>query len=103
MHRMQLDLSHKQTHSQPLYLPLSIGCGLSAMKEVSFAWNGFTNAMLSNVGMVLRNIYSKKALGDYKDADVSVERGVEGVVVASFRRRWTSTRTPAKPSGAWWC
>lgn len=70
---MQLDLSHNQTNSQPLHLPLPTGCGLSAMKEVSFAWNGFTNAMLSNVGMVLRNIYSKKALGDYKDADVSVE------------------------------
>ena len=71
------------------------------MKEVSFAWNGFTNAMLSNVGMVLRNIYSKKALGDYKDADVSVERGVEGVVVAVFfRRRWTSTGTPVKSSGS---
>ena len=73
---MQLHLCHK--HSRPMYLPLPAGCGLSAMKEVSFAWNGFTNAMLSNVGMVLRNIYSKKALGEYKDADVSVE----GVVVA---------------------
>ena len=55
----------------PIYVWLSLvpivaGCGLSAMKEVSFAWNGFNNAMLSNVGMVLRNIYSKKALGDYK-------------------------------------
>eukprot|EP00891_Asterochloris_glomerata_P003352 jgi/Astpho2/3352/Aster-04701 len=61
--------------SAPIYvwlslLPIVAGCGLSAMKEVSFAWNGFTNAMLSNVGMVLRNIYSKKALGDYKDADI---------------------------------
>ena len=72
------------------------------MKEVSFAWNGFTNAMLSNVGMVLRNIYSKKALGEYKDADVSVERGAEGGVAAmSFTRCWTSTRTPAKPSPDW--
>ena len=59
----------KETY--PIYVWLSLvpivaGCGLSAMKEVSFAWNGFNNAMLSNVGMVLRNIYSKKALGDYK-------------------------------------
>ncbi len=34
--------------------------------QVSFAWNGFNNAMISNVGMVLRNIYSKKSLGDFK-------------------------------------
>lgn len=59
----------KETY--PIYVWLSLvpivaGCGLSAMKEVSFAWNGFNNAMLSNIGMVLRNIYSKKALGDYK-------------------------------------
>ena len=47
-------------------LPIVAGCGLSAMKEVSFAWNGFNNAMLSNLGMVLRNIYSKKALKDFK-------------------------------------
>lgn len=62
----------KETY--PIYVWLSLvpivaGCGLSAMKEVSFAWNGFNNAMLSNVGMVLRNIYSKKALGDYKHID----------------------------------
>lgn len=38
--------SHTRTHS-----------------KVSFAWSGFNNAMVSNVGMVLRNIYSKKFLG----------------------------------------
>lgn len=36
------------------------------MKEVSFSWGGFNNAMISNLGMVLRNIYSKKSLNDYK-------------------------------------
>lgn len=41
-------------------LPIVAGCSLSAMKEISFAWNGFNNAMISNLGMVLRNIYSKK-------------------------------------------
>ena len=59
----------KETYPYYVWLslvPIVAGCGLSAMKEVSFAWNGFNNAMLSNVGMVLRNIYSKKALGDYK-------------------------------------
>jgi solute carrier family 35 protein E1 len=47
-------------------LPIVAGCSLSAMKEVSFSWGGFNNAMISNVGMVLRNIYSKKSLNDYK-------------------------------------
>lgn len=55
----------------PVYVWLSLvpiigGCSLAAMKEVSFAWGGFNNAMISNFGMVLRNIYSKKALGDFK-------------------------------------
>lgn len=49
--------------------PIVAGCSLSAMKEVSFSWGGFNNAMISNVGMVLRNIYSKKSLNDYKDVD----------------------------------
>lgn len=50
-------------------LPIIAGCSLAAMKEVSFVWGGFNNAMLSNVGMVLRNIYSKKYLGEYKNID----------------------------------
>ncbi|KDD73011.1 triose-phosphate transporter [Helicosporidium sp. ATCC 50920] len=49
-------------------LPIIAGCSLAAMKEVSFAWNGFNNAMISNLGMVLRNVYSKKSLGDYKNS-----------------------------------
>ncbi|KAI7839663.1 hypothetical protein COHA_006472 [Chlorella ohadii] len=57
--------------STPVYvwmslLPIIAGCSLAAMKEVSFAWSGFNNAMISNVGMVLRNIYSKKFLGQLK-------------------------------------
>lgn len=50
-------------------LPIVAGCSLSAMKEVSFSWGGFNNAMVSNLGMVLRNIYSKKSLNDYKHID----------------------------------
>ena len=55
----------------PLYvwlslLPIVAGCSMSAMKEVSFVWAGFNNAMISNLGMVLRNIYSKKSLTNYK-------------------------------------
>jgi len=50
-------------------LPIVAGCAMSAMKEVSFAWSGFNNAMISNLGMVLRNIYSKKSLANYKHID----------------------------------
>lgn len=50
-------------------LPIVAGCSLAAMKEVSFAWGGFNNAMLSNIGMVLRNIASKKTLNAFKDID----------------------------------
>lgn len=58
----------------PLYVWLSLfpivaGCAMSAMKEVSFAWSGFNSAMISNIGMVLRNIYSKKSLNKYKHID----------------------------------
>ncbi len=47
-------------------LPIVAGCSLAAMKEVSFAWGGFNNAMISNLGMVLRNITSKKTLQSFK-------------------------------------
>jgi len=50
-------------------LPIIAGCSLAAMKEVSFVWGGFNNAMLSNIGMVLRNIYSKKYLDEFKHID----------------------------------
>ena len=35
-------------------------------RQVTFAWPGFNNAMASNVGMVVRNILSKKLMGGYK-------------------------------------
>ena len=47
-------------------LPIVAGCSLSAMKELSFAWGGFLFAMGSNLGMVFRNILSKKCLTDVK-------------------------------------
>ena len=50
-------------------MPIIAGCSLAAMKEVSFSWGGFNNAMISNIGMVLRNVYSKKYLDEYKDID----------------------------------
>jgi solute carrier family 35 protein E1 len=55
-------------YSLPVYLsllPIVAGCSLSAMKEVSLTMAGLSGAMLSNVGMVLRNIYSKKSMNNY--------------------------------------
>eukprot|EP00951_Prasinocladus_malaysianus_P026017 scaffold229540_cov45-Prasinocladus_malaysianus.AAC.1 len=46
-------------------LPIVAGCSLSAMKELSFAWPGFLFAMASNLGMVMRNIFSKKTMTDF--------------------------------------
>lgn len=62
----------KETY--PLYvwgslMPIIAGCSLAAIKEVSFSWGGFNNAMISNLGMVLRNVYSKKYLDEFKDID----------------------------------
>mmetsp|Transcript_42018 Transcript_42018/g.70106 ORF Transcript_42018/g.70106 Transcript_42018/m.70106 type:complete len:401 (+) Transcript_42018:69-1271(+) len=57
-----------EVYSLPVYLsliPIVAGCSLSAMKEVSFNMAGLNMAMLSNVGMVMRNIYSKKSLNNY--------------------------------------
>jgi solute carrier family 35 protein E1 len=62
----------KETYPYYVWLsliPIIAGCSLAAMKEVSFVWGGFNNAMLSNIGMVLRNIYSKKYLGEFKNID----------------------------------
>jgi hypothetical protein len=57
-----------EVYSLPVYLsllPIVAGCSLSAMKEVSLNMSGLSGAMISNVGMVLRNIYSKKSLNNY--------------------------------------
>lgn len=47
-------------------VPIAFGCSLAAIKEISFSWAGFNSAMISNLGMVFRGIYSKKTLNDYK-------------------------------------
>lgn len=46
-------------------VPIIAGCAISSLNEVTFAWAGFLNASASNVGMVLRNIASKKMMGQY--------------------------------------
>ncbi|KAK0602430.1 hypothetical protein LWI29_033251 [Acer saccharum] len=48
-------------------LPIVFGCSLAAVTEVSFNFGGLWCAMISNVGFVLRNIYSKKSLQSFKE------------------------------------
>ncbi|CAA3018490.1 xylulose 5-phosphate phosphate translocator, chloroplastic [Olea europaea subsp. europaea] len=50
-------------------LPIVFGCSLAAVTEVSFNFGGLWGAMISNVGFVLRNIYSKKSLQNFKEVD----------------------------------
>lgn len=50
-------------------LPIVFGCSLAAVTEVSFNFAGLWGAMISNVGFVLRNIYSKKSLQSFKEVN----------------------------------
>ncbi|KAJ8763187.1 hypothetical protein K2173_025572 [Erythroxylum novogranatense] len=50
-------------------LPIVLGCSLAAITEVSFNFQGLWGALISNVGFVLRNIYSKKSLQQYKEVN----------------------------------
>ncbi|KNA08568.1 hypothetical protein SOVF_161150 [Spinacia oleracea] len=50
-------------------LPIVFGCSLAAVTEVSFNLQGLWGALISNVGFVLRNIYSKKSLQSFKEVD----------------------------------
>ncbi|OIW13901.1 hypothetical protein TanjilG_31790 [Lupinus angustifolius] len=50
-------------------LPIVLGCSLAAVTEVSFNVQGLWGALISNVGFVLRNIYSKKSLQNFKEVN----------------------------------
>ncbi|CAB4269262.1 unnamed protein product [Prunus armeniaca] len=50
-------------------LPIVLGCSLAAITEVSFNFQGLWGALISNVGFVLRNIYSKRSLQNFKEVD----------------------------------
>ncbi|CAA0842513.1 Xylulose 5-phosphate/phosphate translocator-chloroplastic [Striga hermonthica] len=50
-------------------LPIVFGCSLAAVTEVSFNFGGLWGAMISNVGFVLRNIYSKRSLQSFKEVN----------------------------------
>lgn len=50
-------------------LPIVLGCSLAAVTEVSFNIQGLWGALISNVGFVLRNIYSKRSLQNFKEVD----------------------------------
>lgn len=50
-------------------LPIVFGCSLAAITEASFNFGGLSGAMISNVGFVLRNIYSKRSLQCFKEVN----------------------------------
>ncbi|KAK9274212.1 hypothetical protein L1049_019026 [Liquidambar formosana] len=50
-------------------LPIVLGCSLAAITEVSFNFGGLWGALISNVGFVLRNIYSKRSLQSFKEVN----------------------------------
>ncbi|KAF9624492.1 hypothetical protein IFM89_011535 [Coptis chinensis] len=50
-------------------LPIVFGCSLAAATEVSFNVQGLWGALISNVGFVLRNIYSKRSLQNFKEVN----------------------------------
>jgi solute carrier family 35, member E1 len=45
------------------------GCFLAAHQEVTFSWVGCNYAMASNLGMVLRGIYSRQCLQGFEGMD----------------------------------
>ncbi|KAF6169442.1 hypothetical protein GIB67_021445 [Kingdonia uniflora] len=49
-------------------LSIVLGCSLAVVTEVSFNLQGLSGALISNVGFVLRNIYSKKSLQNFTEA-----------------------------------
>ncbi|KAF3444078.1 hypothetical protein FNV43_RR13768 [Rhamnella rubrinervis] len=50
-------------------IPIVMGCSLAAVTEVSFNLQGLWGALISNVGFVLRNIYSKRSLQNFKEVN----------------------------------
>ncbi|KAK8968500.1 hypothetical protein KSP40_PGU001098 [Platanthera guangdongensis] len=50
-------------------LPIVAGCSLATVTELSFNAAGLYGALISNVGFVLRNIYSKQSLYEFKHID----------------------------------
>ncbi|KAA0049061.1 xylulose 5-phosphate/phosphate translocator [Cucumis melo var. makuwa] len=50
-------------------LPIVFGCSLAAITEATFNFEGLSGAMISNVGFVLRNIYSKRSLQNFKEVN----------------------------------
>lgn len=55
-----------QTFALPVYLsllPIIAGVGIASLKELSFSWVAFGNAMGSNTASALRGILGKKQMG----------------------------------------
>ncbi|XP_020595195.1 xylulose 5-phosphate/phosphate translocator, chloroplastic-like [Phalaenopsis equestris] len=61
-------------HFYPIHIWLSVipivaGCSLAAATEVSLNAAGLWSALISNIGFVLRNIYSKQSFNEFKHVD----------------------------------
>ncbi|CAL8992481.1 unnamed protein product, partial [Prunus brigantina] len=50
-------------------LPIVFSCSLVAIDGVSFNSQGMWGALISNLGFVLRNIYSKCSFQNFKEVD----------------------------------
>ncbi|KAK3015423.1 hypothetical protein RJ639_006541 [Escallonia herrerae] len=50
-------------------LPIVFGCSLAAVTEVTFNVGGLWGALISNVGFVFRNIFSKRSLQSFKEVN----------------------------------
>ncbi|XP_065854521.1 xylulose 5-phosphate/phosphate translocator, chloroplastic [Euphorbia lathyris] len=61
-------------------LPIVLGCSLAAVTEVSFNFQGLWGALISNVGFVFRNIYSKKSLQSFKEVNGLNMYGVISII-----------------------
>lgn len=50
-------------------VPIVAGCSLAVLTEPTFDTAGLSGALISNLGFVLRNIYSKQSLSDFSEID----------------------------------
>ena len=76
-------------------VPIIAGCFIAACKEVTFDWWGFNFAMASNLGMVLRGIYSKQCLRDFEHMSGINLCALEQLVICGIARHVACEPAPA--------
>ena len=50
-------------------VPIMAGVGLATLKELSFAWAALLGAVISDLALALRNVYSKQSMGLLQTVD----------------------------------